>query len=68
MGKSPFVRIILLLLVNLTVPGQDPSSFIDRTPEAVMSLVQQASLKFSECYIGLSFDTLGFEKAALSGL
>lgn len=48
--------------------GQDPQSFIDKTPEAIRTLVQQAELKFSDCYVGLEFSIQDVEKAALSGL
>ena len=48
--------------------GQDPSSFIDRTPESLNSLVQQAELKYTECYLGLTFNTEQVSEAALSGL
>ena len=52
----------------LTGVGQRPETFIDRTPLALQSLVEQAELKFRECYLGLTFRKEDVMNAVMSGM
>lgn len=45
--------------------GQNASSFVDFTKDALTALVNQGDLKFKACYIGLHFDRATVEDAVL---
>jgi hypothetical protein len=48
--------------------AQEPETFVDQTVEAITALVNQASIVFGECYLGLSFDSDKVLEAALVGV
>ncbi|WP_422419458.1 hypothetical protein [Pseudomonas sp. GZD-222] len=54
--------IIESLLIGV---GQDPDSFSDHTAEALNSIIEQAEKTFTDCYLGLRFNTLSVKKAVL---
>lgn len=56
-------RIVESLLIGV---GQDPNIFRDHTTEALGSIIEQAEKTFTDCYLGLSFDTNSVKQVVLN--